>query len=107
MATNAYSITDSIELQVISKSEKYTIKDNRLYNKALECLAEDDKSDATKDYYGAGHEKLINKFYKAIIDDTDDYCNLASAMETMEIIQAIINSSKENIEIKKEEIIND
>lgn len=107
MATNAYSITDSIELQVISKREKYTIKDNRLYNKALECLAEDDKSDATKDYYGAGHEKLINKFYKAIINDTDDYCDLASAMETMEIIQAIINSSKENREIKKEEIIND
>ena len=107
IATNAYSITDSIELQVISKNEKYTIKENRLFNRNLECLAEDEKSDATKDYYGAGHETLINKFYKAIIDGTDDYCDLADAMETMEIIQAIIDSSNENKEVKKEEIIND
>lgn len=107
LATNSYSITDSIELQVISDKEKYTIKENRLYNRSLECLAEDNKSEATKDYYGAGHEKLINKFYQAIIDDTDDYCDLKDAMETMEIIQAIINSSNENREVTKEEIIND
>ena len=107
IATNAYSITDSIELQVISQKQKYTIKENRLFDRNLNLLAEDDKSDQTKDYYGAGHEKLINKFYEAIINDTDDYCDLADAMETMQIIQAMIDSSETGKEIKKEDIVND
>lgn len=107
IATNAYSITDSIELQVISKNEKYTIKENRLFDRKINMLAEDEKSSQTKDYYGAGHEKLINKFYKAIIDDTDDYCDLSDALQTMELIQAIINSSNGKREITKEDILND
>lgn len=107
IATNAYSITDSIELQVISKNEKYTIRENRLFDRKLNILAEDEKSGQTKDYYGAGHETLINKFYKAIIDDTDDYCDLADAMETMELIQAMIDSSEKSKEIFKEDIVND
>lgn len=107
IATNAYSINDSVEIQVVTKNDKYTIKENKLFNRKHELLAEDEKSEATKDYYGAGHEILINKFYKAIIDDTDDYADLDSAMETMEIIDAIKLSSKKDKFIERKDIIND
>lgn len=107
IATNAYSINDSIEIQVLTKNEKYMIRDNKLFNRNLDILAEDVKSNTTKDYYGASHEKLINKFYKSIINDTNDYANLESAIETMEIIDAIKKSSVNDNFVDRKEIVND
>lgn len=105
IATNAYSINDTVEVQVVTNKDKYTIKENRLYNRKYEILAEDEKSLHTKDYYGAGHENLINKFYKAILNDSEEYVNLGSALETMEMIDAIKVSSNHNKFVDRNEII--
>lgn len=105
IATNSYSINDTVEVQVVTNKDKYTIKENRLYNRKHDILAEDEKSLHTKDYYGAGHEKLINKFYKAILDDSDDYVNLSSALKTMEMIDAIKESSDHNKFVERNDII--
>lgn len=105
-ATNAYYGNDSVELQVVTKQSRYTIKDNKLYNDEWQCLAEDAKLPDSKIYYGPGHQDCMEQFYKAVNEDTNDYCSVADALPTMEMIDAMKRSSKENKRIYKEAFLN-
>lgn len=105
-ATNAYYGNDSVELQVVTKKSRYTIKDNKLFNDEWQCLAEDAKLPDSKIYYGPGHQDCMEEFYKAINEDTNDYCSVADALPTMQMIDAMKCSSKENKRIYKEAFLN-
>lgn len=113
-ATNAFTENSSVELQVITEKEKFTIKDNRLYftneNGRKEVIVEDERLPGSKFYYGAGHMSLINRFYKSILEDTDDYVSVRDALPSMEMIEMMDRSSKNvgNAErVTREEIIHD
>lgn len=110
-ATNAYTENSSVELQVITEKEKFTIKDSRLYftneNGRKEVIAEDDRIPGSKFYYGMGHRTLIERFYKSILENTEDYVHVREAIASMEMIEMMDRSSKETgmaKRITKEEI---
>lgn len=104
-ATNAFTQNSSVELQVITEKEKLTIKDSRLYitndNGRKEVLAEDDKLPGSKFYYGAGHINLINRFYKSIVNDEQDYVKVEDAMPSMEMIELMDRSSQNTSQSKR------
>lgn len=110
MSTNAYAENSSVELQVITENEKFTIKDNCLYRTnssgKKELLLEDKPMQGTKFYYGPSHSALIQRFYNAIEQDADDYVTVKEALPAMLMIDAMKASSKENRTIEMEEIIN-
>jgi len=105
-ATTTYTNNSSVELQVILEKGKLTIKDFMLFitdsdgNK--QPIKEDAKLPGTKFYYGASHNVLIGKFYKAIIENTDDYVHVEDGLITMEMIDAIYKSSNLKIPISME-----
>lgn len=59
-----------------------------------------------KIYYGPGHQDCMEQFYKAINENTNDYCSVADALPTMQMIDAMKCSSKENKRIYKEAFLN-
>lgn len=105
-ATNANTVNSSVELQVILEKGKFTIKDSILTQSGddgrKEEIIEDEKLPGTKFYYGASHAKLINQFYECIKNDTDDYIHAKDAQTSMEMIQAIRDSSDNRKEIEME-----
>lgn len=105
-ATNAYEGNDSIELQVFTKANRYTIKDNKLFDSEFNCLAEDDRIPNSKIYYGPSHATAIERFYNAIINQTEDYCTIDSALETMQMIDVMKQSSEAGKTITKGAFLN-
>lgn len=108
MATNAHIENSPIELQVITKHNKYIIKGTRLYSydedDVLTLLAEDEKLDGYKSYYGQGHKLCVKHLYRAIIDNTDDYVSIDAALETMLMVSLMQKSSQEDREVKAKEL---
>lgn len=106
-ATIANSENSSVELQVIFEKEKFTIKDYMLTsssdNGKKEVIIEDKKLIGTKSYYGASHEKLINKFYECIKNDTKDYVKVKDAITSIIMIDNIRKSSELKKEIEMED----
>ncbi len=105
-ATNAYYGNDSVEVQVVTNKSRYTIKDNKLFDDEMNCLAEDAKLPDSKIYYGPGHQDCMEQFYTAIENNTDEYCSVRQALPTMQMVDAMKLSSKENTRIYKEAFLN-
>ncbi|MFS0820134.1 Gfo/Idh/MocA family protein [Bacillus sp. 1P02SD] len=105
-ATTTYATNSSVEFQVILEKGKLTIKDSVLSITDSEGvkkrLIEDSKLPGSKFYYGASHDTLINQFYDAIINNTEDYIHVQDAQKSMEMISAIRRSSEVKIPIKME-----
>ena len=105
-ATNANSENSSVELEVLFEKSKFTIKDSILTQMLADGtqlkIEEDQKLPGTKFYYGASHLKLINEFYVCIQQDTDDYIHAKDAQGSMEMIDAIRESSDSRKEITME-----
>lgn len=107
-ATISNERNSSVELQVTFKDEKLTIKDSMLTraddeDKKIE-LVTDDKLPGTKFYYGASHAKLINRFYRCIAADSDEYTHVKEALVSMKMIDAIRQSSEEKRRVRMEEL---
>lgn len=107
-ATNANAENSSVELEVSFEKGKFTIKDSVLTkingDGKKEKLIEDAKMPGTKFYYGASHIKLINQFYSAIINNSENYVKVKDALTSMKMIDAIRQSSEEKRIIKMEEL---
>lgn len=105
-ATNANSENSSIELEVLFEKGKFTIKDSILLETLSDgtqrIVEEDQKLPGTKFYYGASHLKLINEFYECIRQNTDRYIHVKEAQVSMEMIEAIRESSESRKEITME-----
>lgn len=105
-ATNANSENSSIELEVLFEKGKFTIKDSILLETLSDgtqrIVEEDQKLPGTKFYYGASHLKLINEFYECIRQNTDRYIHAKEAQVSMEMIEAIRESSESRKEITME-----
>lgn len=105
-ATTTYATNSSVEFQVILEKGKLTIKDSVLSITDSEGvkkrLVEDAKLPGSKFYYGASHDTLINQFYDAVINNTEDYIHVQDAQKSMEMISAIRRSSEVKIPIQME-----
>ncbi|MCB5237813.1 Gfo/Idh/MocA family protein [Niallia circulans] len=108
-ATNANGNNSSVELQIIFENQKLTIKDNRLTmldeNGKKVMIEEDTKLVGSKFYYGASHKKLIDTFYTCIIANSQDYIHAKDALPSLQMIDAIIQSSNEKREIRIDDIL--
>ncbi|WP_044482093.1 Gfo/Idh/MocA family protein [Paenibacillus antibioticophila] len=106
-ATNAYVDNSSTEVEVILEQATFRIKDNILWkineDGITERLVEDSRMPGSKFYYGAGHIKLIRKFYQCIQNDSQDYVHVKDAAISIWMIEAICKSSQIRMEINLKE----
>jgi len=97
-ATVANFGNSSVEFQAVYEHAKFTIKDSILTivndQDKKEEIIEDRKLPGSKFYYGASHEKAIHQFLNCIKDDTDDYIHVKEAFISMQMIDAIYQSSE-------------
>ncbi|WP_273127054.1 Gfo/Idh/MocA family protein [Bacillus weihaiensis] len=105
-ATNSNAENSSVELQVTLEKGKFIIKDSVLTkvdeDGKKEDIIEDAKLPGTKFYYGASHLKIIDTFYTCIRNNTQDYVHIEDALTSIEIIDAIRQSSELNKSIVME-----
>lgn len=110
MSTNAYAANSSVECQVILERGKFTIKDYQLYETTetkKECIAEDKTSMETKSYYGPGHQEAIERFYQALLEQTEDYITVKDTLPTMLMLDLMKQSSDTGKRISKGEYLHD
>lgn len=104
-ATNANVSNSSVELEVITEHDWFTIKDSCLYRLdqqgKKQLLAEDDQLEGAKFYFGASHKYLIDRFYQAIIEDTTDYITVKDALPSIQLIEMMADSSQHISEPKR------
>lgn len=104
-ATNANQYNSSVEIEVILEKARLQIKDNILSvwnTKGRQELVEDNVAKTEKFYYGDGHKVLIDKFYKSLENDSNQYVSPEDALESMKMIDAIIRSSETGKKIEME-----
>ncbi|OPJ59791.1 Gfo/Idh/MocA family protein [Clostridium oryzae] len=96
-ATNCYSSNSPIEIEMNFERGFLKFEDDKLYiideDGKRDITANSQTENASKKYWGAGHKRLIEAFYKAIIDKTNDYVDGEAGIKTMKIIEAIYRSS--------------
>lgn len=98
-ATNGYAANSPVELEVLTERARFVIRDYKLYqykNSTDEgtLVASDDIFSGTKSYYGQGHQLAIKKFYRAVIDNTDEYIDIGEALGSMLMIDMLKQSSE-------------
>lgn len=98
MATNANYKNECVQIGIQLEKAEFQIVDNILYqiepDGSRKMLVEDRKLPGSKFYYGASHEKLIRKFYRAIEEDTQDYIHVKDALMSIRLIDAIQKAGK-------------
>lgn len=98
MATNANYRNESVQISVQTEKAEFAIIDNVLYRMDQDGgrtkLVEDEKLTGTKFYYGASHGKLIDRFYREIETDGQDYIHVADAVMSIRLIDAIRQSGQ-------------
>ena len=104
-ATIGYTNNSSIEIEVIFENAFFKIYDNKLYKYDINSteatlLCEDQKLEGSKCYYGASHAIAIDTFYNAIINNTNDYISVKDGAYSLKIIEAIVKSSEQKLEVQ-------
>ena len=85
-ATNCYVTDEPYILELLFERGKYRYADGRLYritDSGAEVIAQDDKVQIGKSYWGTGHISLIGEFYSSIRDGQGNYTTVRDACETM------------------------
>lgn len=97
-ATNANIDNSPVEIEVKTENEIFKLRNSALYrrnkNGEEDCLAVDEMLEGAKFYFGASHVHLIDRFYKAINKDTQDYVTVSDALPSIELIEMMAASSK-------------
>lgn len=98
LATNANYKNEGVQISVQTEKADFAIMDNTLYrvqeDGSREKLCEDAKLPGTKFYYGASHQKMIDHFYAALEQNSQDYLHVRDALMSIRLIDAIQDSSR-------------
>lgn len=101
-ATNANINNSDVEMEVETEHDSFILTDGCLYrldeDEKKEKLAQDEQLEGAKFYFGASHKLLIDRFYKAVIDDTRDYVTVSDALPSIRLIEMMAASSKTVVE---------
>lgn len=104
MGTVANYKDESVQLSVGLESADFAIIDNVLYrihdDGSREKLAQDTRMPGTKFYYGASHGKLINRFYAALEQKTNDYLSAKDGLMSLRLIDAIKKSARTGLPVE-------
>ena len=92
-ATNCDYTNESVQIKVACEKASFLIEDDALFRIDADGvrtkLCENEKLPGAKFYFGASHGILINKFYRAIENNTDDYIHVRDAEMSIRLIDAI------------------
>lgn len=97
-ATNAYGTTTPFQLTAEFEQGRVRYSDNFLYeikNGEAPCvIAGNDMNTPGKSCWGSGHAVVIDEFYKALENGTDDYLALSTGIDTSNLLFSIYESAK-------------
>ncbi len=101
-ATNANINNSDVDMEIVTEHETFILTEGSLYRVSedgrKEKLAQDEQLEGAKFYFGASHKLLIDRFYKAITDDTRDYVTVSDALPSIRLIEMMAASSKTVVE---------
>lgn len=110
-ATNTYSSNLPYELELSFENTILRYADNFLYridkDKLPEIICSDNKSHPGKDYWGSGHQTIIDDFYLTLEGKRDDYLSIDKAVSSTYSLYAMYESAKnggKKVEIKKDKL---
>lgn len=96
--TVTHCYNDTVELELVFENRIVMIAHEKLAavsdDGSSEILAENDQIRLGKNYYGSGHFRAIRSFYDAVIHDTDDYVPVTEAIKSVQLIDAVMLSSR-------------
>lgn len=98
-ATNCYTADSPVQVEIHLEKGFLRIEDSELYliEKGVKTLLCYDKApdSSGKSYWGAGHKKLIRKFYECILnDDNEGYITAEEGLKSLKMIEAIYKTPK-------------
>ncbi len=93
-ATVGYVDNSSVLLEFVFEKEILTITDGVLYRQKRAggervLVAENRPKSGSKHYYGSEHSEAINRFYRSVIDGTDDYINVHEGAYSLRLLDEI------------------
>ncbi len=98
LATIANYDNESVQLSLRLEKASFVIMNNTLYrigpDGSGELLCQDGKLPGSKFYYGSSHKKLIDLFYQALEDGSQDYLHVSQALMSIRLIDAIQESGR-------------
>ena len=101
-ATNANINNSDVEMEIVTEHETFKLTDGSLYRVSedgrKEKLAQDEQLEGAKFYFGASHKLLIDRFYQAVISDTNDYVTVSDALASIRLIEMMVASSSTVVE---------
>lgn len=110
-ATNTYSSNLPYELELSFENSILRYADNFLYRidkgKMPEVICSDNKNHPGKDYWGSGHQTVINDFYMSLEGKGNDFLSIDKALSSTYALYAMYESAKYNgkkTEIKKDKL---
>ncbi|GAA0181385.1 Gfo/Idh/MocA family oxidoreductase [Clostridium sediminicola] len=91
-ATNCYVDNRPVEIEVLFEEGALRLINNALYlqkEKSFELLAKEQVTKSVKNYFGISHGKLIQNFYNAVLNDTDNYVSFNEGIKVLKLIEEI------------------
>lgn len=109
--TNCNRTDSPVELEISFERGILRLIDNELYiydgkGKKLICSDNHDNL-STHAYWGNSHDKIINNFYKNILDGTHDFVSGEDSIRSIQLIDSIYKSSALNKMVKLNRLLSD
>lgn len=107
-ATNNFDVNSSVKIEVAFENATFRYADSRLYKitDEVEILANDTQGTGAKAYWGNGHMYVINRFYNALVNNSDDYIDLTTGLHSARVMMAMYQTEVERkiqwIEVQEE-----
>ena len=102
-ASNCYSVTTPVMIEVTGENATLRIEDNNLYkiqNGKADLIESDIRADGDKSYWGMGHGAVLYNFYNYLETGNGEYITLESTENTMNALFSFYESAKKNERIK-------
>lgn len=101
-ATNCYVDNSPVEIEVLFEKGALRLINNTLYlqtKKSFELLAEEKVTESVKNYFGVSHGELIQNFYNAVLNDTENYVSFNEGIKVLKLIEKIRLAHSENVRV--------
>ncbi len=96
-ATNCHVFSSPSELELVCEKGSLLFKNNTLYeiiDGKMNEVCSNSSAKVGKAVWGSGHFVMIGNFYRAILGEKTDYCDIRDSYQVLEIIEEIYKTSK-------------
>ena len=96
-ATNNNWTNESVQIRVAMEKGIFHIEDNTLFkcnpDGTREVIVKAPVLEGIKFYYGASHSRMIERFRKAVENNTDDYIHVKDGTTVIRLMETIFRSA--------------